>query len=95
MISLRGLALCIVPLLTLTVIVWPHSHADLESAYILVVLLMLICALTATRLSKSRSAPDLRIPFFLNAAGGVALLIGFAAYSALILWDHFTRHAAH
>jgi len=94
MITLRALLLCIVPLLTIAVVVWPHSHAERESAGIAALLLMLICALTASRMSKHRKTPDLRIPFFLNAAGGIALVVWFAASLTFGLWYYLTHRGA-
>jgi hypothetical protein len=94
MFTLRAVLLCIVPILTLAVFVWPHSHESNESAGIAALLLMLICALTASRLSKHRKALDLRIPFFLNAAGGVGLLVWFAGYLTFGLWYYLTHRGA-
>jgi Ca2+/Na+ antiporter len=88
MITLRALLLCIVPGLTILVVAITFITApyERESYSLLAILLMLMCALTASRLSRHRQTPDLRFPFFLNTAGGVALLVGLMAYLAYGLW---------
>ena len=96
MITLRTLLLCILPALTIAVVAVTFVVApyERESYGILAILLMLICAFTASRLSKHRRTPDLRIPFFLNAAGGVGLVFWFAIPLTLSLWYCFMHRIA-
>jgi hypothetical protein len=95
MCTLRTLLLCVAPVLLLTVLLWPHSHDTMEAAGFAVLLLMLVCSLIASLLAKHRKTPDLRVPFFLNAAVGILFVIGGVASVTLGLWHYFTHHIAH
>ena len=76
MITVRTLLLCILPALAIAVVAVTFivAPSERESYGLLAILLMLTCAFTASRLSKHRGTPDLRIPFFVNAAAPLLYL---------------------
>ena len=94
MITRRSLILCIAPLLTLALIVWPLPRYYTEAVGLTVFVLLLLCAFTASRLSKDRRIPDLRIPFFLNLAGALGLAALLARSLTFALWYYITHRAA-
>jgi hypothetical protein len=102
-ITLRALPLYLAPIVLFAIIVWavlcaiappPFPHTQAELVGLLALLGAAICAFTAGRLYPRREVPDLRIPFFLNAAG-LAVILGWFAISLLVfLWQSFIHRAA-
>jgi hypothetical protein len=102
-ITLRSIPLYIAPIMAFAIIVWialcmfapPAGEASqAELVGLLAYASIGVCAYTVGRLSPRRKAPDLRIPFFLNAAG-LAVLLGWFALSLLSgLWHNLLQRAA-
>jgi hypothetical protein len=97
------LPLYLAPIVAFAIIVWavlcaisppPFPHTQAELVGFLSVLSAAVCALTCSRLYPRRETPDLRIPFFLNAAGLSALIAWFALGLFIGLWQTFLHRGA-
>jgi hypothetical protein len=103
MITLRSIPLYFAPIVAFALIVaaslsilFPPPPDSRPSDWIGLLQLasIALCAYTAGRLYRRREAPDLRVPFFLNAAG-LAVLLGWFVVSLLsVLWQTIAHRAA-
>jgi hypothetical protein len=101
-ITLRSIPLYIAPIMAFAIVVvatlWtlspPSDRTLSESLALLALVSMAVCAYTAGRLYPRRAISDLRVPFFLNAAG-LAVLLGWYALALFYgLWQLFMHGAA-
>ena len=88
------MAFAIVVVATLWTLSPPSDRTLSESLALLALVSVAVCAYTAGRLYPRRTIPDLRVPFFLNAAG-LGVLAGWFALSLLGgLWQFFMHRGA-
>lgn len=101
-ITLRSIPLCIAPIVAFAIVVaatlWtlapPSDRTPSEWVGFLALASVAVFAYTAGRLYPRRTIPDLRVPFFLNAAG-LAVLVGWFALSLFSgLWQALMHRAA-
>jgi hypothetical protein len=101
-ITLRSLPLYLAPIVAFAIIVWailcalappPGPHSEAELVGLLAIVAAAVCAFSSGRLYPHRETPDLRAPFFLNAAGLAVLVAWFALGLFDILW-HVLLHRA-
>jgi hypothetical protein len=102
-ITRRSIPLYFAPIIAFAIIAWivlcmfapPAGQASQsELVGLLAFASVAVCPYTAGRLYPRRETPDLRIPFFLNAAG-LAVLVGWFALSLFSgLWQALMHRAA-
>jgi hypothetical protein len=101
--TLRSIPLYVAPILAFAVIgasiLWayapPTDRTPSESIGFLALLCLVVCASTAANLYQRREIPDLRIPFFLNAAGLGVLLVWLVLCLSAGLWHSVISHGLH